>query len=102
LLVKQETEMALQTGQTANTIREASMTDAIEDFDPVIKRAADYAARLQKISDRLLGPQPTGAAQGGDAPIPHSLIHSLNQRRSSLVECLDDMERSLNTIERTL
>ncbi len=94
--------MVLSSGQAPNTIREATLTNAIEDLDPVIKRAMDYATRLQKIRDRLFGPSPTGVAQANDASIPHSLIHSLNSRRTAFVECLDDMEQSINCIERTL
>ncbi len=80
--------------------RSNTISTAIEDFDNVLDRAGGYAERLQKLRDRIHGPQPqevSGTAKG-DAP-PHSLIGSIHQRRSRLVDVLDWMERSITGIE---
>lgn len=95
--------MAYSQAQQANAVREASLTGAIEDFDPVIKRAADYAERLEVICAKLFGPGPAELAKPtGDGSIPGSLIQQVNQRRSWIGEQLDRIERSVNTIERVL
>ena len=90
--------MAYATGQ-ANAVKHPNISDAISDFDPVLDRAQQYAERLQKIHDRILGPRP--AEVGGnklDAP-PHSVIGSINERRSRLVAILDSIEQAVVGIE---
>lgn len=96
--------MAYSTGQEAKQVRGPSIVGSIEDLDPVINRANDYKDRLQKIVDRICGsgPQELVKPNGVGAGIPHSVIASINERRSHLVDILDAFERSLNQLENVL
>lgn len=77
------------------------ITNAIDELDPVIQRATEYASRLHKINDQIngTGPREAGTSQSPAGSVPHSLIASIHQRRSALVDVLDDMERSIRSIE---
>ena len=98
--------MAFSTGSAgqANAVRGPSVIGSIEDFDAVLQRGDDYANRLSKISDRICGSGPAEllqpSHQGG--AIPHSVIASINERRSRLVELLDRIERSIGQLENVL
>lgn len=86
-------------------LRGPSIVGSISDLDPVIDRAHGYEERLAKIADRLCGPRPEEVRQGVDGKsgaIPVSVIASINERRSRIVDILDGIERSLQTIENVL
>lgn len=76
-----------------------SVSNAIADFDPCLDRANNYAEKLQMLCDRLNGPRPAevGKPSGPDHPSP--LLGSIHDRRSRLVAILDDMERSIQTLD---
>lgn len=81
--------------------RPNTIQNAVEDFDAVIQRAAEYAGRLQKLVDRVHGPSPQEVGGGikGDGSIPHSLIASIHQRRSALVAVVDEIEGAVQRLE---
>lgn len=83
--------------QTAPTI-----TSAIEEFDPLIKRAQEYASRLEGLCGRIAGPSPTGNGESSADQIPVSMIVSINVRRNQLVDQLSRIENAINTIEHAL
>lgn len=79
-----------------------TVTSAIEQFDPVIKRAMEYASRLEGLCGRIAGPSPTGNGESSADQIPVSLIISINVRRNQLVDQLNRIENAVNTLERAL
>ena len=90
--------MAYATGQ-ANAVRQPNISSSIDDFDPVIDRAQQYAERLQKVCDRIRGPQPSEVGGNKQDTPPHSVIGSINERRSRLVAILDSIEQAVVGIE---
>lgn len=96
--------MAFQTTGSASSNLQAppkanSVSNAIADFDPCLDRAANYAERLQVLCDRLNGPRPTEVGKPQSPDHPSALLNSIHDRRSRLVMILDDMERSLQTLD---
>ncbi len=80
--------------------RAITISTAIEDFDGVLDRASGYADRLQKLRDRIHGPQPkevTGTPKGDASP--QSVISAIHERRSRFVDILNWMESSIDGLE---
>jgi hypothetical protein len=99
--------MAMHNAQNAaTTIRGPSVQGSLDEFDPVLDRLFGYSDRLQKIRDRLRGPMPSEVQQGLQAgnmtSVPHSIIASIDQRRSRLVDVADVIESAINNIEEIL
>jgi len=86
----------------AKQVREASLTAAISDFDPLLKRTDELAERAQKLSDRLFGPQPSPIEDDAEKTPAASLIESINRRRYELSRCLDRLDHAIETMERVL
>lgn len=84
------------------SVKAPSVGGAINDFDPVLERAAGYADLLHQLCDRVCGPHPEGVAESAKNVPPSSLIGSINERRSRLVDILDSIERSLNQLDPSL
>ena len=76
-----------------------SLTNAISDLDPVVDRTLKYAEELREICDRIARPRPCpekGSPILGEGPGP--LIGRIHQHRSRLVEILNDIVLSLQTL----
>jgi hypothetical protein len=91
--------MAYTAGTQASAPRQSTISTAIDDFDPVLDRAQTCGDRLQKLHDRIHGPQPSAVSNDKPPTPPHSLIASINERRSRLAAILDDMERTIGGLE---
>ena len=88
-------------GQAA--AKSATVTSAIEEFDSALGRADNYAERLQKLSDRIIGTRPEPVSSGiKDVLPPASTISALQHRRARLANILDGMERSIEALERSI
>jgi hypothetical protein len=99
--------MAMHNAQNAATaVRGPSVQGSLDDFDPVLDRLFSYSDRLLKIRDRLCGPTPSEVNQMGQAAsmasVPQSIVASINQRRSRLVDVADVIESAINNIEEIL
>ena len=85
---------------SAKRIGEPTFSTALEDLDPVIARAAQYAERLHHLADRIQGPQPEKHPGELQAPEGASfLLAALNARRSRLVDILNVLEHAVNRLE---
>lgn len=96
--------MALQGGFSANTSapRDGSVSDAVAQFDPIIKRLDETRAQLEQTLSRVFGPHPTAVpeSQIDEAP-PPSLIGQINKRAqilSRLVEHANELARRLDAV----
>lgn len=88
----------------SSKLTEPTVTSCVEDFDPVIERAKQYAGRFQRLLEKVRGELPPEKSTVTDSlgGPSHSILAAINQRRSHLVEALDHMERTLNGLESSL
>lgn len=99
--------MVMHNAQNAATaIRGPSVQGSLDDIDPVLDRLFSYSDRLLKIRDRLRGPAPSEVNQAGQAgnmaSVPQSIIASINQRRSRLVDIANVIESTIHSLEEIL
>ena len=82
----------------------ATLTSAIEELDPVIRRLSICSEQLQKLSDHIDGVRPQEVKRGVNDPAapPHSIITALHQKRSMLIKICDDIEHTISAIEGSL
>lgn len=81
------------------TVKQETVSSAIESFDAVITRAEQYASRLMSVRDRVHGSRPQEASNEAPPVPPHSVIDALHRRRVRLVSALDEIERHLVDLE---
>lgn len=83
----------------ASPIKQMTISAAIEDLDPLITRADQYAGRLWQLHDRVHGSQPSAVGENATPAPPHSTIDSIQRRRHRLSEILDGMEKAIMGLE---
>ena len=92
--------LAQQYGGAPNNAKAATVSSAIDEFDPVINRVEDCLVRLNKLHDRVHGSRPAElTGEAAPAPSPHSLIDAVQRRRIRLAGLTDEIERVLLNIE---
>lgn len=84
---------------SATTLKQATVSSAIEDFDPMLGRAEQFATRLSQLCDRVHGPRPSEASAEKPPSPPHSVIDGIQRRRARFADVLDNMERSIGALE---
>lgn len=93
---------ATGTASTGNILKPASISNRIDELDPVIDRAANYADRLQKILDRLTGPMPSAVSEDKPDTPPHGVLDAINRRRERLVDIMNNLEQTVSGLENSI
>lgn len=96
---------ANEVGQSSS--RPNSISSYLEGFDAFAMRLDNFGDRLSKVADRISGPRPRQAIEGGastlgGSPIPTPLVHALREKGNVLVRILDRLERELTIVEEGL
>lgn len=87
----------------ASTAREASMSQAIEQFDPIIKQFEETRQGLENLLSRVFGPHPTAVEDRSptQAP-PASMIGGLNVRARILERLSSDLGELARRLDQVL
>lgn len=82
--------------------REASLSDAVAQFDPTLKRLEEQRDHLLQILGRVVGPHPTGVNETGVEAPPPSMIAQVNIRGRILARLVDEISEVVRRLDAVL
>jgi len=87
----------------AAKLTQITISNTLNEFDPILERADKCASRLCMLDDRINGARPQEVNKSVPVDTPkQSIIGSINLRRSHLAETIESIERTIERLENSI